>query len=109
MVNVAFIRQHGRRKDRGVVADLPFGCDLPYVYPFIVVQIDETTVPDGVVGNKSVRLKLDELMLKYPSITEKYTDEDGSEQECIIHGCFHEEGNSSTPYPVITMDEVTYE
>ena len=109
MINVAFIRHNGRMKPRGFVADLPFGITLPYSKPFIVVQVDETTVPDGVVGNPTVELKLDELMLKYPSTTEKYTDEDGVEQERIIHGYFHEDGNSSTPYPVITMEDVDYE
>ena len=111
MVNVIFIRHNGRKVARGTVADLPFGVNVPlnYVKPFIVVQVDEKTIPSGLVGNPTLRLKLDKLMLKYPSTIEKYTDEEGIEHERTIHGYFHEDGVSSKPYPVITMEDVTYE
>lgn len=109
MVNVAFIRKHGCRVKRGFVADLPFGEPLSYVDPFIVVQIDEDTVPDGLIGNNTVKLKLDELMEKHPSTTEKYTDENGEEKERTVHGYFHEDGVSSLPYKVIEIGEVTWQ
>jgi len=111
MVNVLFVRKSGRMVKRGTVADLPFGVDTscPYVAPFIAVTIDEKTIPSGVVGSLTVTLKLDKLMKQYPSTTEKYKDEEGVEQERVVHGYFHEEGASKLPYPVITMEDVTWE
>ena len=109
MVNVAFIRKNGRMKPRGVVADLPFGVDvaIPYKEPFIIVQVDETTIPDGVVGNPTVRLKLEQL--QKANTAEKYVDEDGVEQERIIYDYYSENGRSVEPFPVITMEDVVYE
>ena len=111
MVNVLFIRNNGRLKDRGAVADYPFGVDVscPYTKPFIGVRIDESTIPDGVVGNPTVRLKLDKLREKYPPTTEKYLDEEGNEQVRVVAGYFDEDGNNTTPFIEITMGDVEYE
>ena len=108
-LNVCFIRQHGRNVERGTVADRPFDAEIVYVEPFIVVKIDAELIPEGLENNPTVKLKLDELMLKYPSTTEQYEDEEGNSKTRTIYGYFHEEGNSGQPWPIITMENVTYE
>ena len=109
MVKVAFIRKNGRNKPRGVVADLPFGIDtpLPYKDPFIIVQVDETTIPQGVVGNPTVTLKLDKLQGEDREI--KYTDEEGNEQVRIEYDYYSENGTSVDDCPTITMEDVTWQ
>ncbi len=103
------------RKDasvlRGGVADYPFSGEIPYVKPFIVVQIDESTIPEGLDKNPTVRLKLDELLAnpKYQPEDIISTDEEGNETTITPPHYFAVDGVSTKPYPTITINDVTYE
>ena len=106
MIKVYFMRKDAGRP-RGYVADLPTNAPCYFVDPFIIVQIDEADIPADWLGDPTVRLKLDELMKRYPNTEEEYTDENGDTQTRTVYGYFHEEGRSVVDgCPVVTMDDV---
>ena len=104
MVDICFIRGNNRRIKRGYIADSPLNQDVSFVEPFIIVSVDETTVPKGLTN--SVHLDLDKLMLKYPNTIELFDDEEGKQIEKAVYGYFHELSRSCKPYPIITMEDV---
>ena len=112
MVNTYFIRQEGRRLPRGYVADIPNNFECSYIKPFIIVSIDEETIPSGLLINNSIQLKLDQLMARYPDSTEQYTviDEDGNEEikTRIVYGYFDKLGNSTVEGERITLDDLDW-
>ena len=108
MVRLYFMRED-RRKGRGYIADFPTNAPCHYVDPFIIVQIDEATIPSELLGDPTVRLDLDKLIKKYPDTTEEYTDEDGNTQSRINYGYFAEQGRSVVEdCPVITLSDVLW-
>lgn len=101
------MRDDRGHKKRGYVADLPQNLYCYYVDPFIIVQIDESTIPEKWLGDPTVRLDLYKLMKQYPDTTEWYTDDNGDKQNRIVRGYFHAEGRSVVEdCPVITMSDV---
>ena len=101
------MREGTDTKHRGYVADLPNNHKCYFVDPFIIVQIDEKSIPSDWLGDKTVRLDLNRLMDKYPSKEESYTDENGDTQTRTVYGYFHTEGRSDAENPpTITMSDV---
>lgn len=110
MIKVYFMRNDitGHKK-RGDVAALPTNKPCFFVVPFIIVQIDEATIPEDYLGDSTVRLDLEKLMAmdEYQDYPEEYTDDNGDKQTCIVRGYFHPEGRSNAENPpVITMSDV---
>jgi len=112
-LNVCFIRKakEGGVVATGFVADYPTSLSIPYVDPFIVVRIDASTIPEGVEKNKTVQLKLDKLrsMEEYQDVPKTRVGEDGKTVNYVDYGYFSEDCRSSEPYPVIDMEDVTYD
>lgn len=93
--------------ERGYIADYPHNLPLYYLDPFIVVQVDETTIPAEWMTDETIRLDLNKLIAKYPDSTEQYVDENGNTQTRTIYGYFHEHGRSVVENcPVITINDV---
>lgn len=112
MVKLCFMRWRDRNQPFGYIADKPMllGTKNPFLEPFIIVQADEKEIPKSLLTNDTVRLKIDKLQKLYPDSTEKYTDEEGKEQERVVYGYFSELGQSVDDNPpVITMEDVLYE
>jgi len=108
MVKVYFLRKEGRRP-RGYIADIPSNAPCQYVDPFIIVQIDGSTIPQDILGDNSVRLNIEILEDSYPDETEEYVDENGDVQTRIVYGYFSEHGRSVVEgCPVITISDVLW-
>lgn len=107
MINVYFIRDNGKRQQRGYIADVPYNGVCNYTKPFIIIQVDESTIPEEWLNDNTIHLDLDKLMNDYPNKIEEYVDEDGEVHEKVIYGYFHEHGNSvCVDAPIITINNV---
>jgi len=108
---VPFMRTSGLSRDRGKVVTIPRDPSVRYTSThFILVSFDMDTIDLTEIDTHSVRLKLDQLMLKYPDVNKTRTLEDGTEEEYTEYGYFSEFGTSCFENPVlITIKDITWE
>ncbi|MHA1169009.1 MAG: hypothetical protein ACTSRU_14365 [Candidatus Hodarchaeales archaeon] len=108
---VPFMRTSGLSRDRGKIVTIPRDPSVRYTSThFILVSFDMDTIDLTEIDTHSVRLKLDELMLKYPNVNKTRTLEDGTEEPYTEYGYFSENGTSSFENPpMTTIKDITWE
>ncbi len=106
-----FMRDDYARK-RGQVVTTPFPVDtnMGTLKYFIIVQVDVTGFDQSSITDpRTIRLKLDQLMKRFPDTEETYIDEDGNEKTRTVYGYFDKRGASTNDGVLITLDDLSWE